>query len=280
MAFKLPPNVSTKAQESAGHSADSKALPAARTGAAAYIDQLATGTGVQSPFTPTILTGADLPEDPADRLQKLRGALTEARNTAAALGARVLVRATIEAGTVLALMQRFQVHLTAGFHTFDEFVTDDLGYTNVRTAYQAISDAQNLLAVAPLQAQRRQTIVASQAAVLAPWMQSDEGVERARKALDQAASDSPNGRVTAAGLRKALGTPRQAKQKDETDAEARARVDAAYESAAEHIEAILTTLSRVQSAGVPPLDSARAERAVSRIRAGGRRLDRTTKMPG
>ncbi|MFI9019495.1 hypothetical protein ACIGZI_36305 [Streptomyces griseus] len=260
-------------------------VPAQTT--ATYAEELARGGGVVSPFAPTVLRAKDF-EGVSDeeKLARLRTALEASRATAEALNARVKMRAVIEAGTILRLMRDFQVHLLAGYETFDSFVVDDLGFKNRRRVYDLIEDAGNLLAVLPLTTATRQAMPASQAAILAPMMRMENGEERAQSALDVARASHPEGRVTAAKLRQAVtrigitgptGTsaPERRQQVDPQ----RAAVDDAFDRLVDQAEDMLTALDRLKAAGVPPADPARVEVAVNKLRAAGKRLARTAAVP-
>ncbi|MFJ4888266.1 hypothetical protein [Streptomyces sp. NPDC088731] len=270
--------------------APANAATAASTAEPSYLEQLAQGGGVNSPFTPKVWRFEDLNGSDEEVLATLRSALVQARETAVQLDARVKMRATIEAGTILALMRELKVHATAGYDTFDAYVVEDLGYKNRRRAYDLIEDALNLRKVLPLATQ--QAIPASQAAILAPVMDQDDGLQRAREVLESARAASPTGRVTASGVRHAvqrlaLGPSGgdvdqgegQGPRAPQVASEDRARVDDAYDRIANQIEAMLKSLRRMQSAGVPPADRARVASAVKRIRAGGRALNNSAAVP-
>lgn len=200
MAFKMKDGTTTRAKAvsvnagpaPAAPGADAPAVPAQST--ATYAEELARGGGVVSPFAPTVLRAEDFKGvSDEEKLARLRNALEESRATAEGLDARVKMRAVIEAGTILRLMRDFQVHVLAGYETFESFVVDDLGFKDRRRVYDLIEDADNLVAVLPLTTASRRAIPASQAAILAPVMKLDDGEKRAQDALDAARAAHPGG---------------------------------------------------------------------------------------
>lgn len=297
MAFKMPDGTTTRSSKGAPDKVDTApAAPDARDEkapevpaqtTATYAEELARGGAVVSPFAPAVLRAEDF-EGVSDeeRLARLRTALAESRATAEALNARVKMRAVIEAGTILRLMRDFQVHLLAGYETFDSFVVDDLGFKNRRRVYDLIEDAGNLITVLPLTTATRQAIPASQAAILAPMMKLDDGEKRAQVALDAARASHPEGRVTAATLRQAvtrIGITRPTgtsatEPRPQADPQ-RAAVDDAFDRLVCQAEDMLTALDRLKAAGVPPADPARVEVAVNKLRAAGKRIARTAAVP-
>ncbi|MFD8731970.1 hypothetical protein [Streptomyces sp. NPDC059611] len=296
MAFKIKDGATTRGKGApakvdaapVASGANAPEVPAQTT--ATYVEELARGGGVVSPFTPTVLRAEHF-EGVSDeeKLARLRNALAESRATAEGLDARVKMRAVIEAGTILRLMRDFQVHLLAGYETFESFVVDDLGFKDRRRVYDLIEDAGNLVAVLPLTTATRRAIPASQAAILAPVMQLDDGEKRAQGALDAARASHPEGRVTAAKLRQAVarlvvpatadsGAAGVGGRRPPVDPQ-RAAVDDAFDRLVGQAEDMLTTLDRLKAAGVPPADPARVEGAVNKLKAAGKRIARTAAVP-
>jgi hypothetical protein len=226
--------------------------------------------------------------------EQREGTVRDAKNRAAA-------RFIDTAGPYLAWIRDNELYsLDHPGRTFEAYMWDVWGYKGAQ-AY-ALMDGVTVRAALGLAGTEEYAIdgvvvTTKHVRAIAPAIRAMRTPTIATKMWDHSAAEN-GGEVTEASLREsfrvlstpALETP-QAESNTSFDSSARAeesnkhtdaerwRVNEVLRSTEADLERILQRLEDLVNAGVAPLESAAAARAVAQIQAAGRRLDRTTVVP-
>ncbi|SMQ21987.1 hypothetical protein SAMN06272771_7717 [Streptomyces sp. Ag82_O1-12] len=226
---------------------------------------------------------ARLPTEPRARLDALLEAM-QAADAKASLSVRhAKARWTIEKGIPLGILVDERAYEAAGYTALEPFA-DEVLHISRGHVYELVGDARRLVAVAPLSEISDKPLVPSQAKVLAPILELESGMEKARKTLLET---QQAGKVTAATLKRtavrlgyAAKLPGQASADDAPKvdpAELAAQVNRelhAAASAAERAVALLTSALASVDEGVAPADSKTASVDLSRLRTAAERIAR------